>query len=628
MASLTRGAQHPVVVLTDHRNLEYLQQACRLKPRQARWALFFSRFHMVITYRPGSKNGKADALSRAKENPPEINNDPILPKTCFTVIRPSLWDTIKQHTDPLEQMDPSLSLYQQDGFLLYKQKIFVPTAAILSVLQYCHDSLLGGHGGTLKTTDLISRSFWWPQMAEDIMSYVKNCPVCTHAKVPRRRPQGLLQPLPVPQAPWVDVSMDFIVELPRSAGYDTVMVVVDRFSKMTHFIPHNGIPTAAQTASIFIREVLRLHGLPSTITSDRGTQFTSRFWRAFCKNLHIQQNLSTAYHPQTNGQTERTNGTLEQYLRCFVSHPQDDWYDLLPTAEFAYNNQVHRSTCQSPFHLNYGQPPTMLPGSSIPSNVPSLNQRMAQIIEGYKKVKASLISAQQSYKRFADRHRGLAPQYVVGDSVLLSSKHIRLHCPSRKLGPRFLGPFAISKVISPTAVWLQLPQELDVHPVFHVSLLRPSPPHPFPGRTPSRPGPLVAIGDDEYEVQTILDSRFYRRRLEYLVRWTDYGPEEDSWIAATEVRAPTLVRRFHDDHPTRPWSGRLDGGRCEVHSPVSLPRGSKMAVGRLPDTDGAQAPSSLASRNENDPRMRTRNAALHASEVTPPANQLEPGIPL
>uniref|UniRef100_A0A8C5MX57 Gypsy retrotransposon integrase-like protein 1 n=1 Tax=Leptobrachium leishanense TaxID=445787 RepID=A0A8C5MX57_9ANUR len=400
---LLEGARHPVSILTDHRNLEYLQQARRLKPRQARWALFFSRFDMHITYRPGNKNGKADALSRANDNIQVINNDFILPRTCFATIKLTLWDVIKKDSPPLDQMVPSMALTAQDGFLFHHQKVFVPSTAVLSVLQYCHDSPLGGHGGKHKTLDLIHRFFWWPSLRKDTISYVTNCPVCIRAKVSHQRPQGLLQPLPVPHIPWEDISMDFIVELPLSAGYNTVMVVIDRFSKMAHFLPHTGIPTAAQTATLFIKEIFRLHGLPSTIISDRGSQFTSLFWKSFCKTLHMQQSLSTAYHPQTNGQTERTNGTLEQYLRCFTSHLQDDWADLLPIAEFAYNNQIHRSIKCSPFFANYGQHPVMFPGSPLVSHIPSLDQRMAYIHDGFKQVRAALLSAQRSYKRYADR---------------------------------------------------------------------------------------------------------------------------------------------------------------------------------------------------------------------------------
>uniref|UniRef100_A0A8C5MFI7 Gypsy retrotransposon integrase-like protein 1 n=1 Tax=Leptobrachium leishanense TaxID=445787 RepID=A0A8C5MFI7_9ANUR len=446
---------------------------------------------MHITYRPGNKNGKADALSRANDNIQVINNDFILPRTCFATIKLTLWDVIKKDSPPLDQMVPSMALTAQDGFLFHHQKVFVPSTAVLSVLQYCHDSPLGGHGGKHKTLDLIHRFFWWPSLRKDTISYVTNCPVCIRAKVSHQRPQGLLQPLPVPHIPWEDISMDFIVELPLSAGYNTVMVVIDRFSKMAHFLPHTGIPTAAQTATLFIKEIFRLHGLPSTIISDRGSQFTSLFWKSFCKTLRMQQSLSTAYHPQTNGQTERTNGTLEQYLRCFTSHLQDDWADLLPIAEFAYNNQIHRSIKCSPFFANYGQHPVMFPGSPLVSQIPSLDQRMAYIHDGFKQVRAALLSAQRSYKRYADRRRVPAPLYKIGDLVWLSSKHVTLNCPSRKLGPRFLGPFPIDRVVSSSAVRLRLPVEYKVHPVFHVSLLHPSNPDPFPGRTPSRPGPVV-----------------------------------------------------------------------------------------------------------------------------------------
>uniref|UniRef100_A0A8C5LYT0 Polyprotein n=1 Tax=Leptobrachium leishanense TaxID=445787 RepID=A0A8C5LYT0_9ANUR len=284
----------------------------------------------------------------------------------------------------------------------------------------------------------------------------------------------------------------------------------------------------------------------------------------------MQQSLSTAYHPQTNGQTERTNGTLEQYLRCFTSHLQDDWADLLPIAEFAYNNQIHRSTNASPFFVNYGRHPVMFPGSPLVSDVPSLDHRMACIHNGFKQVRSALLSAQRSYKQYADRHRDPAPLYKVGDVAWLSSKHVTLNCPSRKLGPRFLGPFPVIKVVSPSAVRLCLPDDYKIHPVFHVSLLRPSEPDPFPDRTPSCPGPVVAVNDDEYEVQEILDSRFRRRRLEYLVHWTGYGPEEDSWVSAADVHAPALVRDFHMANPKRPRSGRLVGGLCQGSLPLTL----------------------------------------------------------
>uniref|UniRef100_A0A8C5PTG3 Uncharacterized protein n=1 Tax=Leptobrachium leishanense TaxID=445787 RepID=A0A8C5PTG3_9ANUR len=382
------------------------------------------------------------------------------------------------------------------------------------------------------------------------------------------------------------------------------MVVIDRFSKMAHFLPHTGIPTAAQTATLFIKEIFRLHGLPSTIISDRGSQFTSLFWKSFCKTLHMQQSLSTAYHPQTNGQTERTNGTLEQYLRCFTSHLQDDWADLLPIAEFAYNNQIHRSIKCSPFFANYGQHPVMFPGSPLVSHIPSLDQRMAYIHDGFKQVRAALLSAQRSYKRYADRRRVPAPLYKIGDLVWLSSKHVTLNCPSRKLGPRFLGPFPIDRVVSSSAVRLRLPVEYKVHPVFHVSLLHPSNPDPFPGRTPSRPGPVVAVSEDEYEVQEILDSRFRRRRLEYLVHWTGYGPEEDSWVSAADVHAPDLVEAFHVAHPTRPRSGRLVGGLCQGFLPRPLDGAPVPGVGGHYGARGVHRSSSLVARMRSGPRMR------------------------
>uniref|UniRef100_A0A8C5MRU9 Integrase catalytic domain-containing protein n=1 Tax=Leptobrachium leishanense TaxID=445787 RepID=A0A8C5MRU9_9ANUR len=286
--------------------------------------------------------------------------------------------------------------------------------------------------------------------------------------------------------------MDFIVDLPPSNGYTTILVVVDRFSKMSHFIATKTIPSAKDTATIFIKEIFRLHGLPETIVTDRGTQFTAKFWLEFCKGLHIKRSLSTAYHPQANGQTERTNATLEQYLRCFVTYLQSDWNDLLPIAEFVYNNQIHKSTSMTPFFINTGRHPSMLPGSSLYTPCPAVNDRLQSISEITNKVKRMLQRAQWRCKIYADRKRTPAPLYEEGHRVWLSTRYIKLNCPSKKLGPRFLGPYVIETVLSPTTVRLRLPASLKIHPVFHVSLIKPQTTDPFIHRTLPPPGPISA----------------------------------------------------------------------------------------------------------------------------------------
>ncbi len=205
--------------------------------------------------------------------------------------------------------------------------------------------------------ELISRDFWWPQMWKTVKDYVTTCDTCSRSKIPRHRPYGLLQPLPIPETPWTSISMDFIVDLPPSKTFDSIFVVVDRLTKIAHFIPCHKTVTGEETARLFIDNVYRLHGLPNDIISDRGTQFTSKFWQSLFKILGVDIKLSSAYHPQTDGQTERVNQVLEQYLRCTINYHQDNWVDLLPLAEFAYNNTLQGSTQQTPFFANYGHHP-------------------------------------------------------------------------------------------------------------------------------------------------------------------------------------------------------------------------------------------------------------------------------
>jgi hypothetical protein len=220
-------------------------------------------------------------------------------------------------------------------------KLWVPKDLIITVLESEHDSKVAGHFGQDKTIELIRWNFWWPKMDETIIDYIQSCDECQKDKTARHLKYGLLQPLELPYAPWRSIAMDFITDLPESSGCDQLWVVVDRFTKMAHFIPlQKDGKTTADLAKIFAREIWKLHGLPTDIVSDRDSRFTSTTWKAFIGTLGIKPRMSTAFHPQTDGQTERLNQAIEAYLRSFVNHEMDDWVDLLPMAEFAYNNSV------------------------------------------------------------------------------------------------------------------------------------------------------------------------------------------------------------------------------------------------------------------------------------------------
>lgn len=284
-----------------------------------------------------------------------------------------------------------------------------------------------------------------------------------------------------------------------------------------------------------------------------------RFWQGFCLALDIKVCLSSAYHPQSNGQTERTNQTLEQYLRCFISHLQDDWLDLLPLAEFSYNNSQSASTKMSPFYANLGFHPKIFPRLPIDVTMPAVAERVAALQQNLEVLKETLTSAQERYKRSADKSRRPAPMFKVGDSVWLSTKNLKLKVPSPKLGQRFVGPFKINAIISAVAVRLKLPNTMKIHPVFHVSLLKAAVPNPFPGRSAQPPDPVLIDGEEQFVVEEILDSRIHRNQLQYLVKWEGYPAEENSWEPVDNINAPRLVSKFHRRHPGKP-SHRVSGG--------------------------------------------------------------------
>jgi hypothetical protein len=584
------GLRQPFEIYSDHKNLEYFRTARVLTRRQARWSEHLNSHKYILIHRPGEENGKADALSR---RPDLIEGGKAAEATAETLLRPlRLWgttprdqgdtptllDRIREATTTDEALqdriarlnspdptnDPEQSHYEtRDGLLYYQGRLCVPNsnAIKISILQIAHDGLTTGHPGREKTLKLVARDYHWPGMGPFIREFVRTCARCQRTKAPRHAPYGLLQPLPIPQRPWLSISLDHIVELPPSRGHNAILVVVDRHSKMAHFIPANTTDTAATFARQFIDRVFRLHGLPADIVSDRGPIFRSRWWKEVLRSLRVTPNMSTAHHPQSDGQTERVNQILEQYLRTYCDYLQDDWCDLLPLAEFAYNNAPQASTGDSPFYLNYGYHPRA-EFTTHDSTVPAANDHVKSLQQAHATAREAIARAQATYAKNADKNRKPAPEFAVGDLVRLRRLHLRSQRPSQKLDDRFLGPFPVAARVGNVAYRLTLPKDIRCWPVFHSSLLEPWNANTMDGRT-QLPPPAFALdndGNEEWEVEAILDSRWRRVRrqrvLEYFVHWTGFGPEDRSWVPADEFhdddRLPVAFHRAHPDRPVTP----------------------------------------------------------------------------
>lgn len=336
--------------------------------------------------------------------------------------------------------------------------------------------------------------------------------------------------------------MDLITQLPRSrTGFDAIFVIVDKCSKMIHLIPTTTTVTAPELAILFFREVVRHHGLPSSIISDRDPRFTSSFWSELWKRLDTQLAMSTAYHPQSDGQTERANRTIEDMLRAYVNQRQDDWDHHLTAAEIAYNNSKQATTGYSPYFLNYGQHPTFPLNSPTVVSERSNNQSVEELLEelsrALSEAQEHVERAQQNQQRQANKHRSEV-EFEVGQQVWLSTTDLRLkQKASPKLSQRWIGPFTVKRKLTPLAYELDLPSTLPIHPVFHISKLRPhrssdrfDPHRPPP---PDRPPPEVIDQEEEYEVEAIRQHRFskWRGRMykQYLVKWRGYPEWENTW---------------------------------------------------------------------------------------------------
>ncbi|KAL0550083.1 hypothetical protein IC582_014581 [Cucumis melo] len=502
-----------IQIFTDHKSLKYFFTQKELNMRQRRWLELVKDYDCEILYHPGKANVVADALSRKVSHSAALitRQAPLhrdleragiavsVGAVTMQLAQLTVQPTLRQRIIDAQSNDPYLvekrglaeagqtaefSL-SSDGGLLFERRLCVPSdsAVKTELLSEAHSSPFSMHQGSTKMYQDLKRVYWWRNMKREVAEFVSKCLVCQQVKAPRQKPAGLLQPLSIPEWKWENVSMDFITGLPRTLrGFTVIWVVVDRLTKSAHFVPGKSTYTASKWAQLYMSEIVRLHGVPVSIVSDRDARFTSKFWKGLQTAMGTRLDFSTAFHPQTDGQTERLNQVLEDMLRACALEFPGSWDSHLHLMEFAYNNSYQATIGMAPFEALYGKccrsPVCWDEVGEQRLMGPELVQSTNEAIQ---KIRSRMHTAQSRQKSYADvRRKDL--EFEVGDKVFLKVAPMKgvLRFERRgKLSPRFVGPFEILERIGPVAYRLALPPSLStVHDVFHVSMLRKYAPDP------------------------------------------------------------------------------------------------------------------------------------------------------
>ena len=575
------GAKEKFEIWSDHFNLTYFKKPQKLTRKQARWVVDLQQYDYTLHHIPGRLNNKADILSR-RDGHDQGKGD----NEDVTVLPPELFqrlllvadaedsNLIKRIQNSSDKVEKSVKnhilekhhfwLETEEGLIMWKNRVYVPKDDELreDIIRLHHDPPIIGHPGVKRTEELIVRNYWWPYISKDIKLYVSGCDACQRAKPNRQKLAAPLHPNETPTRPWEIISWDLIGPLPLSNNCDAILVIVDRLTKRMILEATNMELTSEGVARVLRDRVFRDHGLPSKIICDRDPRFVSKFMKEFFRLVGIEGNPSTAYHPQTDGQTERVNQEIEQYLRIFVNYKQTDWADWMSLAEFAYNDKINSATGFSPFFLDYGQHPWKgIEPRQLGRNDSALDfaDKMAKIRQD---AISSLDHAANIMKRYYDKKRGKAVNYKVGDLVWLDAGNLTTMRPSKKLDYKRQGPFPVLEVYSNGRYKLQLPRQWRKHPVFNESVLLPYHPSLFPSQKGEPPPPPELVDDElEYEAEKILDSRLSRGKLQYLVKWRGYPNEENTWEPEDNLKhSPNLLDEFHHKNPSAPR--RLDPSIC------------------------------------------------------------------
>ncbi|KAI0493304.1 hypothetical protein KFK09_027580 [Dendrobium nobile] len=460
------------ILCSDNHALQYINSQKTVNKMHARWVTFLQRFSFVLKHKSGAQNRVADALSRRTALITQLQTD-----IQGLESLQELYASDKDFSEPWLLLSSSPPVPCKDfsirhNYLFKGNLLCIPESSWREYLiQELHSGGLAAHAGRTKTLEQLQRRFYWPHITRDVIRFVERCPICQQCKGTSQN-TGLYMPLPVPNSIWEDLSMDFVLGLPRTKrSADSIMVVVDRFSKMAHFLSCKKTFDALNVAILFFKEIVRLHGIPRSITSDRDVKFISHFWRELWKRLHAEIKLSSAYHPQSDGQTEVVNRTLGNMLRCLAHEHPKQWDDFLGQAEFAYNSMANRSTGKCPFSIVYTKVPNHVVDVTV---LPHCRSKVAtEASETYVRmledVRLKLQQANDTYKQLADSRRR-EKIFNPGDLVMVRLRRERFQPGTySKLSPRKIGPVPILQRINDNAYIVDLPPNFLTPATFNVS---------------------------------------------------------------------------------------------------------------------------------------------------------------
>ncbi|KAK8916810.1 hypothetical protein KSP39_PZI022605 [Platanthera zijinensis] len=541
----------PFIIRTDHQTLHHLTTQLLNSPTQQRFLSKLLGFDFKIEYKPGRPNPAADALSRL----PSYTNTLTMLQCSYTKCKNfdkiTDWyknDLLARRIGRTLQINPTANTNwtKVDNNFLYKNVLYIPVCPLRQqLIQEAHDVRSSGHSGVKPTYYSLRTTYYWPHMLRDIKIYIKHCDLCQKGKSTNHSPYGLLQPLPIPTLIWSNLCMDFVTHLPPSHGNTNILVVVDRLMKGAHFAPLPAL-TGPIVAGVFWEHVGKLHGLPDTIITDRDPVFLSKFWQTLFTQQGTKLSYSSAYHPETDGQTERVNRCLNQYLRIFAHQNPKHWSKLLSWAEYHYNTAYHAPAEMTPFEAMFGRrPPAIVRHYNNNNKLQAVQAHFTDRDKLLTQLRLNLQRAQLRIKTAANKKRTNI-QFSEGDLVLLklhpykqlSLKTLR----NARFNLKYYGPFKIIKQINPVAFKLQLPAYSQIHPIFHVSLLKPY--HANTELTIHQLPPTAANNEPIHGILAVLDERYVWRQgiqvHQALIQWDGLAPEDSSWEDAQSL--PTQVR--------------------------------------------------------------------------------------